>query len=43
MRLVEDNARAHIYCNVVNCLREEDMNMPNIRLTVARCGYWVND
>ena len=27
MSLVEDNARAHIHCDVINSLREEGMNI----------------
>ena len=42
MRLVEENARAHIHCDVVNCLREEGMNIMQIKyihLTISRCDY----
>ena len=35
--------RAHIHSHVINCLREEGVNMQDIEVAIARCDYWVND
>ena len=46
MRLVEDNARAHIHSNVINCLTEESINImvhTAYSPDLAPCNYWVND
>ena len=41
MKLIEENGGGDIDCEVVNCLREEGVNMQHIRLTVARCDDWM--
>ena len=43
MKLVEENVRTHIHCDVVNCLREEGMDMQHMEMAVARYDYRVND
>ena len=46
MKLVEDNARAHIYSDVINYLTEEGMNiMTHLSYSsdLAPCDYWLND
>ena len=46
MKLVEEYARSHIYCDVLNWLREEGINKmshPPYSLDLAQCDYWLND
>ena len=43
MKLVEENVRTHIHCDVVNCLREEGMDMQHMEMAVTRYDYRVND
>ena len=37
----EENVRVHIHCDVINCLREEGMNMQHIEVAVAWCDDWM--
>ena len=46
MKLLEDNARAHIYSDVINYLTEEGMNImthPPYSPDIVSCNYWLND
>ena len=43
MKLVENNARAHIHCEVINYLTEEVSIQCHIHLVVVPVAYWIND
>ena len=46
IKLHDDNARAHIYSDVINYLTEEDMKImayPPHSPDLALCVYWLND
>ena len=46
MKLVEDNARVHIHSDVINCLKEEGINImahPLYSPGLALGDYWLND
>ena len=43
MKLLEDNARAHIHSYVINYLTEEGSNIMAHLPDLAFCNYWLND
>ena len=46
IKLLEDNARAHIHSDVINYLTQEGMNImshPPYSPDLASCDYWLND